>query len=402
MKELFDSLNRAFDEFKASNDQRLKQIEAKGAADPLLEQKVDKINASISDFEAKIQARVDEIEAKANRPGAGLTPEDKAAAEYKAQFDAFMRRGEIQAALSTASDPDGGYAVPPELDRTIIDLLLNDTPMRRMATVISVGTPNYTKLFNTRGTGSGWVGETDARPETATAVLKAITPYMGELYANPAVTQQMLEDAFFNVESWLTGEVQAEFGQQENLAFVSGDGVLKPKGILAYPTAATADASRAFGTLEHVISGAAADFATPSATVSPADAILTLIYSLKAQFRGKAMFCMNKSTLSKIRKFKEALAGQYIWQPGAAAGQPSTLFGYPIEECESCPDVAANALPMMFGDFKRGYTIVDRIGTSVLRDPYSNKPYVHFYTRKRVGGMLTDSQAIKLLKIAAA
>lgn len=398
---MFEELKALFEQFKAANDERLKQIEAKGHADPLLEAKVDKMNAGITELETKIQARMDDIEAKANRPGAGLSPEDKAAAEYKAAFDAFARRGEFQAALSTGSDPDGGYAVPPELDRTIIDLLLNDTPMRRMATVITVGTPNYQKLFNVRGTGSGWVGETDARPETNAAQFKSITPFMGELYANPAVTQQMLEDAFFNVESWLAGEVQAEFAQQENAAFVSGDGILKPKGILAYATAATADATRAFGTLQHVVSGAASDFATPTATLSPADAIIDLIQSLKAGHRAGAMFCMNKATLGKIRKFKEALAGQYIWQPGIAAGQPSTLFGYPVEECESCPDVGAGALPIMFGNFKRGYTIVDRIGTSVLRDPFSNKPYVHFYTRKRVGGMLTDSQAIKVLKIAA-
>lgn len=392
---MFEELKALFEQFKAANDERLKQIEAKGHASSDIEAKVDKINADISALEQTI--------AKLQTAGVagGQSEEEKARAEYGKSFNAYVRRGDVQAALSTGSDPDGGYTVPVELDRTILDLLRNDNPMRQLAQVITIGTPNYQKLVNKHGLATGWVGETDARPETGTNALAQLTPFMGELYANPAATQAMLEDAFFNVESWLATEVEAEFASAENVAFTTGNGTNKPKGILGYTTAATADSSRAFGTLEHVVSGLAADFITPTATASPADCLIDLIYRLKAGYRQNAVFMLNSLTTAKIRKFKDAVDGQYIWQPGAAAGQPATLLGYNVANNESMPDVGAGALSIAFGDFRRGYTIVDRIGTTVLRDPYSNKPYVHFYTRKRVGGMVTDSNAIKVIKISA-
>lgn len=395
-KEAFDKINDAFTQFKAANDERLKQIETKGFASSDIEAKVNKINDDISALEQTI--------AKLQTSGlvGGQSEADKAKAEYKAAFNAHIRHGDVKAALSTGSDPDGGYTVPVELDRTILDLLRNDNPLRRLAQVITIGTPNYQKLVNKHGLATGWVGETDARPETGTNALAQLTPFMGELYANPAATQTMLDDSLFDVEAWLAAEVEAEFASAENVAFTTGNGTNKPKGILGYTTAATADATRAFGTVQNVISGAAADFITPSATASPADCLVDIIYSLKAGYRQNAVWMMNSLTTAKARKFKDAVDGQYIWQPGAAVGQPATLLGYPVVNNESMPDVGANALAAAFADFRRAYTIVDRIGTTVLRDPYSNKPYVHFYTRKRVGGMVADSNAIKLLKIAAA
>lgn len=396
---MFEELKALFEQFKAANDERLKQIEAKGHADPLLEAKVDKINAAISALETEITAL------KSTNAGGGLSAEDQTRAEYRNAFGVFARRGEIQAALSTGSDPDGGYSVPIEVDRSIIQLAINDVPMRRLANIITVGTPNYTKLVDKMGLTSGWVGETDARTETGTPSLAALTPFWGELYANPAATQQMLEDSFFDVEAWLAASVNEKFSIDENTAFTTGNGTAKPKGILAYTTATTADATRAFGTIQHVVSGAAADFATASATVSPADALVDLVYSLKAAYRQGAVLMMNKLTLAKVRKFKDAVDGEYIWTPataeGIASGQAGTLLGYGVVENEDMPDVGAGALSIAFGDFKRAYTIVDRVGTRVLRDPYTNKPYVHFYTTKRVGGFLADSNAIKLLKISA-
>lgn len=399
MNELLLALQKAFEDFKAANDERLKQIESKGHADPLLENKVDKINAAITELEGTITA----LEKKMNSATFGNPgiAEDQARAEYRTAFNAHVRKGDVQAALSTGSDPDGGYAVPIEVDQDIIQLERNLVTMRRLARVITLGTPNYTKLVNKQGTTSGWVGETDARGETNTPQLAALTPFWGEVYANPAVTQNMLDDAGFNVESWLADEISMEFAEEENGKFISGDGIKCPKGILAYATATTADATRAFGTLQYVASGAAADFATASATVSPADALIDLIQALKVGYRNGSAFLMNSLTVGKIRKFKDAVDGQYIWQPSLQAGQPSTLLGYPCEEDEGMPDVGANAFAVAFGNFKRGYTICDRIGTRVLRDPYTNKPYVHFYTTKRVGGFLADSRAIKLLKIAA-
>lgn len=398
----WEKFKALFDEFKAANDERLKQIEAKGHADPLLENKVDQINAAISKMEKEMQARVDTLEATINRQGltGGGSAEDQEAVAYRAAFGAFTRRGLIQDALSTGSDPDGGYSVPIELDRTILQLAINDVPMRRLASVMTVGTPNYTKLVDKKGITSGWVGETDGRPETGTPQLSALTPFWGELYANPAATQNMLDDSFFDVEAWLAGAVVEKFSQDENTAFTTGNGTAKPKGILAYTTAATADASRAFGTVEHVISGAAAAFITPSATASPADCLLSMIHHMKAAYLNNATFMMNRLTRETIRKFKDAVNGQYIYQP-MTADAPAQLWGFPVVENEDMPNIGANALAVAFADFKRCYQIVDRIGTRVLRDPYSNKPYVHFYTTKRVGGFLTDSNAIKLLKISA-
>ena len=349
-----------------------------------------------------IEKRCDDIEARMNRQqlggiSDGTQPVNK---EYTEAFNSFARGGNIQAALQTGSDPDGGYAVPVEIDQQLIKLAGNDVPMRRVANVVPVSTPNYTKLVDKKGAASGWVGETEARPATDTPQLAALTPFMGELYANPAVTQNMLDDAMFDVGGWLAESCNEKFAEDENTAFTGGDGILKAKGFLAYSTAETADASRAFGTLQFVKSGDASGFVAASATVSPADCLVDLIYSLKAAYRANAVFMMSSSTLAKVRKFKDAVDGMPIWQPSLIAGQPSTLMGYAVIENEDMPAVGANAFPIAFGNFKRGYTIVDRIGTRVLRDPYTNKPYVHFYTTKRVGGFLSDSNAIKLLKIA--
>jgi len=398
---MFEELKALFEQFKKANDERLAQIEAKGHADPLLESKVDKMNAGITELEAKIQARCDEIEAKANRPGAGMTAEEKAKAEYTTAFNAFMRKGDFQAALSVGSDPDGGYSVPIEIDTEILQLERNAVTMRQLATVRTLGTPNYTKLVNKGGASSGWVGETDARPETTTPQLAALTPFWGEIYANPGATQQMLDDSSFNVESWLADEVYMEFAAQENAKFWAGTGILGPKGPLAYAMATTADKTRAFGTLQYVKTGAAAAFATATASVSPADALIDMQQSLKTAFRNGAVWAMNSTTVGVVRKFKDAVNGEYIWRPGLLEGQPATLLGKPIVEDEEIPDIGANKFPALYGNFKRGYTICDRIGTRVLRDPYTNKPYVMFYTTKRVGGFVTDSNAIKILKCEA-
>ena len=249
------------------------------------------------------------------------------------------------------------------------------------------------ELVNLGGTASGWVGETDARSQTATSKLGLIEPFMGEIYGNPQATQKMLDDAFFNVEAWINSELATEFAEQEEIAFTTGDGTKKPKGFLAYESTDETDKVRAFGKLQHIVSG--------EATAVTADAIIKLIYTLRKAHRTGAKFMMNNNSLFAIRLLKDT-EGNYLWRPGLELGQPSSLAGYGIAENEQMPDIAADAKAIAFGNFKRGYTIVDRIGTRILRDPYTNKPFVGFYTTKRTGGMLVDSQAIKLLKIAAA
>lgn len=291
------------------------------------------------------------------------------------------------------TDEDGGYAVPEALDRNILTLLKDEVVMRQEATVITVGGSDYKKLVNLGGTASGWVGETDARSQTATSKLGLIEPFMGEIYGNPQATQKMLDDAFFNVEAWINSELATEFAEQEEIAFTTGDGTKKPKGFLAYESTDETDKVRAFGKLQHIVSG--------DATAVTADAIIKLIYTLRKAHRTGAKFMMNNNSLFAIRLLKDS-EGNYLWRPGLELGQPSSLAGYGIAENEQMPDIAADAKAIAFGNFKRGYTIVDRIGTRILRDPYTNKPFVGFYTTKRTGGMLVDSQAIKLLKIAVA
>ncbi|RLZ06458.1 phage major capsid protein, partial [Acinetobacter sp. 2JN-4] len=228
--------------------------------------------------------------------------------------------------------------------------------------------------------------------ETGTPTLKQIMATMGEIYANPQATQTSLDDVFFNVETWLQDEIAREFAEKEGLAFLLGDGINKPKGILDNPFEATDDKTRPFGTIQQLSSGTAGTF--------NGDNLIDLIYSIKAGYRQNAVFMMTNLTQSKARKLKDN-EGNYLWQPGLQAGQPSTLLSYGIEENNDMPEAEADANAILFGDFKRGYTIVDRMGTRILRDPFTNKPYVGFYTTKRVGGMLTDSSAFKVLALKA-
>ncbi len=311
-------------------------------------------------------------------------------------FAGFVRSGatiEMKAFTGVSGDA-GGYAVPREVDAQIDAVLKGISPIRAIANVVKVGSAGYRKLVTTGGTPSGWAAENAARPETATPVFVEIVPPTGELYANPAASQAMLDDAAFDVEAWLAGEIAMEFAKAEGAAFVGGSGVGRPKGFLTQPTAATADGTRAFGTLQYLASGTAGDF-----SASPQERLIDLVQALRAPYRQGASFVMNASTLARIRKFKTS-DGAFVWAPSLAAGQPATLLGYPVIEAEDMPDIAANALGIAFGNFRAGYLIAERAETVILRDPYSNKPFVNFYATKRVGGCVTNSEAIKLMKFS--
>ena len=313
-----------------------------------------------------------------------------------AAFENFLRAGasiEMKAFSGLTGDA-GGYAVPRELDAVIDATLKSISPIRAIANVVKVGTAGYRKLVTTGGTPSGWAAETGARSETATPTFVEIAPPMGELYANPSASQAMLDDAQFDVEAWLASEIAMEFAKAEGAAFVNGNGTNRPRGFLQSPTAATADGVRAFGTLQYLASGAAGDFAA-----NPQDRLIDLVQSLRGPYRQGASFVMNSSTLARIRKFKTS-EGAFIWSPGLTAGQPATLLGYPVVEAEDMPDIAANSLSIAFGDFRAGYLIAERNETAILRDPYSNKPFVNFYATKRIGGCVSNSEAIKLMKFA--
>ena len=390
LKEAVEDLGRSFDEFKRTNDDRLAKL-AKGEAVAEHEGKLAKLETAIKGFEETIA----EIQKKANRTP---RPDDSVDPEYTKGFRDFMRKGDASIigtkAVNTGTDTDGGFAVPEELDRNLIELLRKDVPMRSVCKVITVGTADYKKLANLGGAASGWVGETDERPETGTPKLAQVSAFMGEIYANPAATQQSLDDAFFNVENWLSSEVASEFAEKENAAFTAGDGSKKPKGFLAYAKGPTGEGTRPFGTLQTIASGVVADF--------NGDSLLDLLYSVKRGYRQSGQWMLNSLTLAKIRKLKDANTGDYLWQPGLQGGQPSQILGYGFVENDDMPDIAAGSIPVSFGDWKRFYTVVDRIGTRILRDPYTNKPYVHFYTTKRVGGMVENSNAVKLLLLGTA
>lgn len=409
VKQAVEDVQKAFHDFKTLNEESQKK-----QGDVLLAAAVDRANAAITDAETRLKARIDEAEAKFNRLGksGGRSEEDQLAVDHKAAYQKFIRNGkseglvdiearsgfDVKNAIQTGSDPDGGFAVPIELDRNINSTLINMCAMRRLANVITAG-PGYFKLFNVHGTSSGWVGETQVRTETTTSVLKKLAPFFGETYANPMASQNSLDDIFFDVESWIVQEVATEFEKQEG-SFLTGNGVNKPKGLLSFPTATTADATRAFGTVETIKTGDASAFPTISATFSPFDVLEDTVAALKAGYRNGSSWLMNKKTVALLRKVKTATTGEYVYQPPNGTA-PGAIWGYSYDEDENMPDVGAGALPIAFGNFKRAYTIVDVMGTRIIRDPYTNKPYVGFYVTRRVGGMLENSEAIKFVLVSA-
>lgn len=405
LKALVEAIQKGFNDFKETNDQRLSKLE-KGGATGDYEAKLAAMQADLAKA-LDLKKDIERLEAKGNLAGlmgqGGENPDKKA---YKAAFfDRFVRKGDDSAemkalqqkAWSIGTPADGGYAVPEQIDRMIEKLLRDVSPVRAVANVVTVGTSDYKKLVNVNGIASGWVGETAARPGTNTSQLAEVIPPMGELYANPQVTQQALDDLFFNVESELQDQLVEEFAVAEGSAFINGDGTNKPKGFLTYTTAATADSARAFGTIEHIATGVAGDFAASN----KADVLYSTVGALKKGYRAGSVWMMNKSILFEILRIKDT-TGQYLWQPRLQdSGIGISLLGFSVEEAEDMPVKAANSLSIAFGNFRRGYTIVDRMGMRMLRDPYTNKPYVGFYTTKRVGGAVVNSQAIKVVKFAA-
>lgn len=389
IKALIEELNRDWSAFKATMAEKDKEL-AKRFDDVVTTEKLERINGSVSE----LQAAVDQANAKlaAMAVGAGGLPGVDNDPEYTDAFRAHFRKGDVQAALNKGKSDEGGYLAPVEWDRTITDKLIEVSPMRQIATVQPISTAGFKKLYNLRGTASGWVGEAAARTETGTPSFGELTFTPGEIYANPAATQQMLDDAEVNLEQWLANEVETEFSYQEGLAFISGNGTNKPYGFLTFVTGQANAAAHPLGAIAKVDAA--------SATALDADELLDLVYALPTAFTGNARWVMNRSTQGLVRKLKDG-EGNYLWQPSYVAGQPATIAGYPVTEMPGMPDVEADALPIAFGDFQRGYLIVDRVGIRVLRDPYSNKPYVMFYTTKRVGGGVNNPETIKVLKMAA-
>lgn len=377
-------------EFKASKDQEIAELKAQigKAADA---ESLKNLNVQLNDAETAINQLSEQMAAFTLNGQAAI--HDKQAQAEKEAMVAFMRRGEERAEMKKSDSSNGGFLVPTEWDRTITDKLQGVSPCRQIFYVQPTSKPTFERLYNLHGAGSGWVGEADQRSNTNTPTFKSLKFETGEIYANPAATQQILDDSEINLEQFLANEVQNEFSIQENRAFISGDGANgKPLGLLTYAEGGTNATRHPLGAIGVVKSGVANGINS--------DSIIDLVYTLPAEFAQGAVFVMNRKTLAAVRKLKDS-TNNYLWQPSLQAGQPSTLLGYPCYEIAEMPDIAANALPIAFGDMKRAYMILDRKGVSVLRDPFSNKPFVQFYTTKRVGGGVINPEAVKLLKIAA-
>jgi HK97 family phage major capsid protein len=393
--ECFDEFMEAFEAFKETNDERLAQVETQVSEDVVTVEKMNRINKALDEQ----KSLMDTLLLKGKRPSfGGSTVSSIAGIEHKQAFNDYIRGGREeglrrheQKALSYGSDADGGYLVPDETANEIGRRLALGSPIRSISGVQLVSSAVYKKPFAVTGPATGWASETELRTETASPTLSELQFPTMELYAMPAATSQLLDDAAVDIDAWIASEVEQAFAEQESAAFINGDGVNKPRGFLTHST--VDESNWSWGNLGTISTGSDGAFADEDAS----DTLVDTIYSLKAGHRQNANWVMNRKTQAEVRKLKDA-DGNYLWQAPAAAGQAASLMGFGVVEAEDMPDMASNSLSIAFGDFNRGYLIVDRAGVRVLRDPYSAKPYVLFYTTKRVGGGVQDFDAIKLVK----
>lgn len=389
-----NALGNAWSEHKRINDQRLAEIERKGNADPLYSEHLNKIGNALDMH----KSRLDAIETAAFRPAQGFEAKGEFSpavhSQYTKAFCNYLRKGmdagleamELKA-LSVGTDADGGYLVTPTMSANIVKTVADNSPMRSLASIETISSDALEIIQDYDAAASGWTTETGAVSDSTTPQIAKKTIAVFELYAQPKATQKLIDDSAVDIEAWLSEKVSDSFLAKENAAFISGNGTSQPKGILTYA------AGTSFGQIEQVVSGAAG--------AVTADGIVELFYALKEEYAQRASFLMNRSVVQSVRLLKETTTDQYLWQPGLAAGAPDTLFGVPVVQAADMPVAAANSLSIAVADFARAYQIVDRIGIRVLRDPYTEKPFVKFYTTKRVGGDVVNFEAIKIQKLAA-
>lgn len=425
---MIEGIGTGFEEYKKANDQALQEIKSKGTVDPVTQDKLNKLDAHMSEM-AELKKEMEKIQIRANRPGAGSgASRDEATEEERGYKQAWLRwvrspqdpqtvmnlhaagkavskvieHRNREMGIDTPSEQrdvttttgGGNFAVPEQISRDIARLSVDLSDIRSIARVVSAGTPDYKELVDVGGAVFEWLGETDTRNNTATPSLSEVAPTFGMASAKPQVTEESLNDIFFNVESWVIESAAEAIAKGEGVAFVSGNGTKKPTGFLAGPAPlATADSVRAFGTLQYIPSGGAA--AMPTSL----DVMYDIVYALRARYRRNARWAAGRTVLSALRKYKDT-TNQYLWEPSTQLGAPDMFMGYPVAEVEDMPVVAANAFPLAFGDWKEGYLIVDLVGMRMTRDDITLPGYVKFYIRKRVGGKLKNTEAIKLLKIS--
>lgn len=404
MSELFE---KAMNELEKQNQviqEYRKTLEDNSKTTAEIKETSVKFENRIAELDKSIKSLEEEIakEKALNTIGnAAVKPENK-------HFFNYIRNGVVSPELKNTfknsgevvigTNSQGGYAVPTEVASEIMKLASKNSVMRQLARTISVATPNYSELVDMGGTETGWVGETSSRPQTTAPTLSSVSPVMGEVYANLYASQYALDDMSFDVANWLISSATDAFGLKEEEAFISGNGTNKPKGLFNNTITNEADGVRAFGSLQYIPTGDADSL--PSSTNLILDLFLDLITATKVAHLGNAHFLMNRDIKGKLLKIKDS-QNRYIWQPSVVLGQPDLLFGYPVAISDYMANEGENAFIAAFGDFKKAYTIVDRLGINILRDPYTNPPFTKFYVSKRVGSMLKDSEAVKVLKCAA-
>lgn len=365
----------------------------------------DEVGRKFDKFKSEHDARYDAIENEIiamKRPGSTWGNgfgSSASADQQKSAMKAFVTKGDPTAlmdlegkGMSIGSDPDGGYAVPEYIEQELERLESDASALVRLANSVEAKGPVYKKIVNLGGAAAGWVAETDARPETNSPKLAEVDIQVGELYANPKITQNLLDDIMFDAEAYISDEITEAFSDQLAAALFTGNGTNKPKGVLTYTITTESDAARDFGKLQAVM--------TEAASAVSFDDLKALKSSLRAKYRNGAAWIMNEATALVVSLIKDQ-NGNYIWRDAVAEDEPDTLFGYPVEIDENAPDIADDAYPVLFGNFARGYYIARRKGIRLLRDPYTSKPYVNFYTTQRVGGGVVNSECIKLLKVTA-
>ena len=397
LQKKIDELGQVVTQFKEANDSRFKELEKKGSASALAEEKVNKANDDITRLQAEIKALEagrEEMKTAFNRlaqgEGSRQAEETGDSKELKSAFNKFLRKGEQKLsdvelkAMSVDSDPDGGYLVRPELAAGIVTRVFETSPIRQVADQVSISTDILDIYEDPNEVSAAWVSERGTRSATNTSQLNLGKISTEELYANPQVTQKLLDDANFDVEKWLMGKIADKISRLENTAFVAGTGVGQPRGFTTYASGTT------WGQIEQKNSG--------SAGAVTADGVIDTCYALKAHFVQNASWIMARATEAAVRKLKDS-QNRYLWEPSLQAGRPPQLLGHPIYWGSDMPAIASAALAIAFGDFKQGYRIVDRIGIRILRDPFTSKPNVLFYTTKRTGGAVVNFDAIKLNKL---
>lgn len=401
-KQLLGQLMTAHEEFKAKVATELDEIKSKGSADVVTADEVKRLDGVISGLTKQIE----DVRLREARPSIeeGKAQRTELEAKYAGAIADYLRKGDDTAlrgaefkTLSAGSSPDGGYTVLPEMDRAISRVVTQISPIRAIANVRQVGTNQYEHVVSLGGATGGWVSETGSRSTTNTPTLRKRTIEVNELYAMPLATQTMLDDSYLNVEQWIADEAQITFAQKEGTAFVSGTGSGEPHGLVSgYTPVANSGFTEDDDAPGYTVTGASGAFLT-TASGDPVANLVDLIHSLKVEYRPNARFLMSDLTLSVVRKFRDG-EGQFFWQPSITEGTPSSLLGFPVTVAQDMPTIAADSFSVGFGDFGQAYQVVERTGTRVLRDPYCSKPYVGFYTTRRVGGAVKKFEAYKLLK----